>query len=129
MSQENVELVRAVIGNLNALVEVFDDEIVWDTRSHAPLDLEGVYHGPEAVTTLFKSWVGAWTEYRFEVEEIIDVGDSVVAVVSEAGRGIGSGAPWEQHYCVVYTFQNRRIVRGGSYKTKAEALEAAGLSE
>jgi ketosteroid isomerase-like protein len=129
MSEENVELLRGVIDHLDALVEVFDEDIVWDVRRHAPLDLEGVYHGPEAVASLFRSWAGAWKEYRFEVEEIIDVGDSVVVAVSETGRGIGSGAPWEQHYCTVYTFKNRRIVRGGTYKTKADALEAAVLSE
>ena len=129
MSQENVELVRDVVGDLDAMVTVFDDEIVWDTRSHAPLDLEGVYHGPAAVITLFKSWAGAWKEYSFEVEEMIDAGDSVVAMVRETGRGIGSGVPWEQHYYIVYRLRNRRIVGGGTYKTKAEALEAAGLSE
>jgi ketosteroid isomerase-like protein len=129
MSQENVELLRGVIGDLNALVGVFDEHIVWDTRSHAPLDLEGVYQGPGAVEALFRRWVGAWKDYRFDAEEIFDVGDSVVVVVSESGRGIGSGAPWEQRYCAVYTFRHRRIVRGGTYKTKAEALEAAELSE
>jgi ketosteroid isomerase-like protein len=129
MSEENVEIVRGVVGDLNALRAVFDDEIVWDTRSHAPLDLEGVYHGPEAVIALFKSWASAWKEYRFEVEEIIDAGDSVVAGIRETGRGIGSGIPWEQHYFSVYRFRNRRIVGGGTYKTKAEALKAAGLSE
>jgi ketosteroid isomerase-like protein len=128
MSQENVELVRRVIDDLDALVEAFDEDVVWDTRNHAPLDLEGVYHGREAVIAVFRRWVGSWTEYRFEVEEMIDLGNSVVAVVSETGRGIGSGAPWNQSYCLVYTLRDHRIVRGASYKDKSEALEAIDSS-
>ena len=127
MTQDNVELARGVVGDLKAMSELFDEDIVWDTRGHAPLDLEGIYRGKKAVIDVVKAWVGTWTEYRFEVDEVIDAGDSVVLVISEAGRGAGSGAPMEHPYCMVLTFQNQRIVRGATYEEKAEALAAAGL--
>jgi ketosteroid isomerase-like protein len=77
---------------------------------------------------MMKRWIGAWTDYSYEVRELIDVGESVVIVVDEAGRGRGSGVPMEQHYAQIWTFENQRIVRGTTCKSKEEALEvAAGL--
>jgi ketosteroid isomerase-like protein len=127
VAEKNVELARGMVGDLNAMFELFDEHIVWDSRGHAPLDLAGVYRGRETVVHMVKTWVGTWQDYRFEVEEIIDAGNSVVLIVDEAGQGVGSGVPMEHHYGLVLTFQSQRIVSAATYETKADALAAAGL--
>lgn len=123
-----MELVRG-ISDLDGLFELLDEHVVWDNARHAPLDLDGIYRGKKAVTKMAKKWVGTWADYRFEIAEVIDAGDSVVLVINEGGKGVGSGVPLEQQYGLIWTFEDRRIVRGATFKTKSEALEAAGLAE
>ena len=128
VTEENVELARGVVGDLNALFELFDDDIVWDNTGYAPPDIRGVHRGREDVIEVLKKWVGTWTEYRFGIEETVEADDRIVLVASETGRGAGSGAPMEHHFAMVWTFEDGRIVRGAAYPSKAEALAAAGLS-
>jgi ketosteroid isomerase-like protein len=132
MSGENVALARSAIGDLGALFELFADDIVWDntqyTRSRLP-EFMGVEHGKQAVAQQMRRYVGAWADFRFDVEDIIDAGASVVLVIHETMRGKSSGVPAEHCYCQVWTFQDGRIVRGTSYSGKAEALEALGMRE
>jgi ketosteroid isomerase-like protein len=68
-------------------------------------------------------------DYTPATEEIIDVGEHVVLVLRISGRGARSGAPVSQRVAIVYTFEDERIVRGKSFTSRAEALEAAGLEE
>jgi ketosteroid isomerase-like protein len=76
-----------------------------------------------------KGYVGTWTDYRFEVEELAEVGASVVLTVHETARGRGSGVPMEHRYCQVWTFQGGRIVRGGTYHDRADAHAALAAAE
>ena len=127
MSKENIELARRVIGDLSALFDLFDDYVIWDYRAYSPVDRDEPVFGKQAIMADVRKWIGTWADYTFEVEELIDAGDSVVLVVNERGQGRGSGAPMEHHYCTIWTFRNGRIIRGEAYPTKAEALEALGL--
>ena len=129
MSERHVELARTVPGNLTALIGLLDDEVVLDNRRYAPLDINGVYHGKEAATSLLEKWVGSWSDFEFEIDEIVDAGTSLVLAIRESGRGIGSGTPMENRYAMVWQFLSDRIVRATTYDSMAEALEAAGLSE
>jgi ketosteroid isomerase-like protein len=122
----NAELAKRAVGNLQALFELFDPDIVWDNRDYSPIDQRGRIRGRQAVIDAVKAWVGTWNEYAFRADEVLAAGDYVVVVVSESGLGKGSGAPMEHHYCLVWTFAGGRIVRGAGYPGKAEALSAIG---
>jgi ketosteroid isomerase-like protein len=125
----NAELVRRAVGDLGALFELLDSEVVWDNRSYSPIDQVGVFRGKPAVVKLATEWVGTWTEYHFAVDEIVDAGDDILVVVTESGIGKASGAPMEHHLCYLWSFHDGRIVRGASYKSKDQALAAlAGSS-
>jgi hypothetical protein len=50
-------------------------------------------------------------------------------VVRMSGRGSRSGVPVTQRLVVLWTFEGNRILSESSFRTKQEALEAAGLSE
>lgn len=130
MSQENVELVRRGVQDVEAFWGMLDEHVVWDMRDYpnAP-DFDSVYVGRETVIQNSRRWWGAWTDYSLEAGELIDAGSSVVLVVHEQGRGKGSGAPFEKRYAQVWTFSRGRIVRWEAYPDKAAALEAAGMRE
>jgi ketosteroid isomerase-like protein len=74
-------------------------------------------------------WTGPFDEWGYEVGEVIDAGDSVVAQIHQWGRGKGSGAGVESRFWQAWTISDGKIVRATHHSEKAEALEAAGLPE
>jgi ketosteroid isomerase-like protein len=131
MSWENVELVRrAFSGGPEAFWAVLDEHVVVDAREMPGLvDLPSVLVGRDAVIKGTRHYWGTWTDYRADVEELIDAGPSVVAVVHEQARGKGSGVPHEFRIAEVLTFHRGKVIRWELFPDKAEALEAAGLEE
>ena len=132
MSEENVELVRItyealVKRDLAALEAVMREHVAPGFEFESALTGQ-TYTGAQGARDL-ASDLWETVDYVPSLEEIIDVGDRVVAVLRISGRGAGSGVPVSQHVAIVYTFKEGKIVRGKSFTSRAEALEAAGLSE
>ncbi len=128
MSQENVQLVRSGIEDVEAFWGLLDEHVVWDIREFPTLDLNDVYVGRDAVIEGSRHYWGTWDDYHLEAEELIDAGSSVVVVVDERGRGRGSGAPFERRWAQVWTFSRGRIVRWELFADRAAALRAVGLA-
>jgi hypothetical protein len=62
--------------------------------------------------------------------ELIDSGDQVVAVAAVKGVGPASQISMDgDQFAFLFTIKNGRVVREQAFRNKAEALEAAGLSE
>jgi ketosteroid isomerase-like protein len=129
MSQENVEMVRRSLKDVDFFWSLLDEYVVWDLRHFATVDLDPVYVGREAVIDASRHYWGTWDDYEIDAEEILEVGPSVVVAVHERGRGRGSGAPFEQRWAQVWTFQRGKIVRWELFHDRTQALEAVGLSE
>jgi hypothetical protein len=64
-----------------------------------------------------------------EPREYIDAGDSVVLMFRQSGIGRGSGVATEREFFGVYDLSDSKVVRYRQYESRAEALEAVGLSE
>jgi ketosteroid isomerase-like protein len=91
--------------------------------------LDRVYRGLPGVQEYFRDWLAVWDEFGSEVEEWIDAGDSVIAVMHSWGRGKQSGARVEERNAHVWTLRNGKLWRLRVYATRAEALKAVGLEE
>ncbi len=132
MSEENVELVRQMYDQAletpDALYEMLDDEIEWETGGLAYPNLP-TGRGREVVRKFFREWVGAFEDWGFEVEELIEAGDSVVACIHQWGRGRSSGVSVDQRFWQVWTMRDRKAIRATHHMDRAAALAAAGLSE
>jgi ketosteroid isomerase-like protein len=76
-----------------------------------------------------RDWMTAFGDFRTDVEEWIDAGDQVIAMVHSYGRGRGSGVPVDMREAHVWTVHDGKLRRLQTFATKAMALEAAGLSE
>jgi len=87
------------------------------------------YRGRDEVQAGFAEWLAAWETFRFEAEEYLDHGDHVVVGGMQIGRGRDSGVEVRISTFSVVTLQDGKITRHRSYLDRAEALEAAGLSE
>jgi ketosteroid isomerase-like protein len=71
-----------------------------------------------------------WKTLRFEPEEMIGVDrDHLVSTGRMRGMGRASGATVDTFWAVLLTFKDGTVRREEIFLDKAEALEAAGLSE
>jgi ketosteroid isomerase-like protein len=132
MSEENVEIVR---GGYEAVARRDRDAIDAFLREHVAPDFQfesaltgQVHRGAQGVRDLADD-LWETLDYVPAVEEMIDLGERVVAVLRISGRGTGSGVPVSQQVAILWTLEDERIVRGKSFTSRAEALEAVGLSE
>jgi ketosteroid isomerase-like protein len=135
MSQENVEVIRAAFeawnaGELQDVPSYFHPELVYHPRADEPDPSPHV--GRVAYERLIYGFVDSFSEVTFEVLEVIDAGDRVIAsTVLHAvlhGQESASGAGVSDTYVFVYKLHDGLVVEGWEYKTKQEALEAVGLS-
>jgi len=129
MSRENVETVRRALASSDpeALLAILDDQVEWDYVGAFP---EAVtYHGPGEVREFLHGWAAAFDDFGFEGEELIDAGDSVAVHLHQWGHGKETGARVESRTWQLFTLRDGKIVRCRGFATRAEALEAAGLSE
>jgi ketosteroid isomerase-like protein len=139
MSQENVDVVRRVYGagdllqtTSSQLDRVFRDHLDEDFEFRLPADYpEGqpVFRGREGVDQLRAMLSETWREWHFEPERFLDAGSKVVVFARITGRGGSSGAPVELETTHVWTVKDGRAVSVHAYRDRAEALEAAGLSD
>jgi ketosteroid isomerase-like protein len=132
MSRENVELVRRAIEGYNrAGVEALHDFLHPDVEfTEDPQFPEaGVYRGRDSVEAYFGEFRQQMAGHTLEVEEIVEAGDDVVAVVRERARGTSSDAEVEWRAAFVWTMRGGTAVRGRGYLDPAEALRAVGLRE
>jgi uncharacterized protein len=131
MSQENVEIVRRSLEHVDRtgepLWEVLDPGIEWIIDPTGLL--AGTYRGHEGVKQFLERLRESFYEQHVEIDDLIDVGDSVVVLCRVRSRGRSSGMTVEQPVGWVYQVRKGRIVSGRVYFRQVEALEALGLSE
>ena len=111
MSQENVEIVRAVYerwgeGDFRAVLDVVDPLVLFVLRP--PLPESGTYLGVERLVDYTRGFLEPWSHITIEAEDITDAEGTVVARVRQHGVGSGSGAETELRYFQVWSFRGRR---------------------
>jgi ketosteroid isomerase-like protein len=133
MSQENVDLVRRAFeaysrGDIDGAVSDFAPDCRYTAAGLIP-DRTGVFHGPEGYKE-FMGWLRSeFADVHAEVDDLIDAGETVFVESTLRGRGRQSGAQAKFTFWQVWTVQNGKFVQGQGFASRAEALEAAGLSE
>ena len=109
--------------------EAIDPDVEW----HPPPDIPGaaVANDRDALIASWRDWLGAWEEYRFVPDEIVEGrGNAVLVFGEESARGKDSAIEVRSRRAtVVYELRDGRIVRFKAYLDPAEALQAAGLRE
>jgi ketosteroid isomerase-like protein len=132
MSQENVEIIRRYYEAINrgdvaaALAEV-DPNVEWWVRWDQPD--RSVVRGHDAWKATWDDIYATFADFRMDPMEFIDAGEFVVVPVFQVGRVQDSDAPIEQREVHVWRLSVGKVVEVREFNEKAEALEAAGLSE
>ena len=132
MSQENVEVIRAMYEHWarGDFPPSFIDPDVEHSRIGAQTpDMEGEFRGLEDLSRAMAEYLHAFSDLRIEAEEIIDLDDDRVLVLSRhTAQGKLSGAPTDHQLGDLFTLRAGKVVRYDSYWDRAEAMRAAGLS-
>jgi ketosteroid isomerase-like protein len=87
------------------------------------------YKGIESAMRLRNRWLETWGDHRFDLEEVIESGDSVVALVHITARGKGSGATVDVRFYARFEVREGKVALIFDHADRATALQAAGLSE
>ena len=85
-------------------------------------------HGIEAAMSNRNAWLDTWDEHRLELEEVVEEGDNVVALVHLTARGTGSGVEVDVRFYAQFKVRNGKVIYIFDHADRAAALEAAGLS-
>ena len=133
MSQETVEIIKAVIaafnrGDWDAALSYAAPNCRYDTTRELN-EWRGVYETPERVRRALEGFYGMWESWRIEIDEMVEVGeDTVVTRETEYLRGREDiEVTARNNY--VFTFRDGALTELTSYPEWKEALEAAGLRE
>jgi uncharacterized protein len=127
MSQENVELVRWAYEAFNrrdiaGLLGALHPDVELQTTVEA-------HRGPDGVAAWIREADGVFDGFAIRVDEVIDLGDRVVATVHEHGRGKDSGLEIDQDFTHVWTVQEGRVRKLQAFTERAAAVEAIGPQE
>lgn len=132
MSEENMEVVRRgyealAAGDFHVVLDLLDPGA--EIRSARQSPDGGISIGHDGLLANFGRLEEAFEDPRFEVEELVDAGAQVMAIVRMRARGRGSGLEVEQTLAHVWTLRGGKGVALDIYLDRREALQAIGLSE
>jgi ketosteroid isomerase-like protein len=140
MSDENVELIRSLIpppevdvatllrddalfDQMRAELDPFIDPEVESAALWEPGAAEQSYVGIEGFRRLWLDWLEPWAEYHVGVEELVDSGDRVVALIRDRGRRADMDAEVEITAGSVWTIRDGKVSRV-EFCTREDALAA-----
>jgi ketosteroid isomerase-like protein len=127
MTPDVVELVRGAFeavnrGDLDTVMSLFAPVAVVDLSQRELPSFEGV----SAIRSFLEDWIHSYEELRWELEEVMDLGDGVVfGVVHQNARPTGSAGYVRQREGWVWVWVEGLIVRMATYSDIDEARAAA----
>jgi ketosteroid isomerase-like protein len=139
MSEENLEIVRRTYEAFNRwglhpwgerspeIPPLIHPEVEFHTHWSAPE--AGVYRGREAVIEYHERVFGQFESVRIELEELLSASDRVVVISRQHTVPRGGEGEIVQRVVEVWTIRDGLFAERRPFSTRAEALEAAGLSE
>jgi ketosteroid isomerase-like protein len=132
MSHEGVEVrneaVRRFFSAFEHDTEAFRDVLHPDVEWFPIEENRTPTRGVEAAMGNRNAWLDTWDEHRLDLEEVIEEGDDVVALVHITARGSGSGIEVDVRFYAQFKVRDGRVIYIFDHEHRAAALEAAGLS-
>ena len=132
-------MLARVVGRAYAAANRRDFDVVllgWDPGGEyhpsgdlMPPDLETVFYGHEGYLQLWRYWLDAFEDIRWDPEEILDLGDRFLVTTQQRGHGSGSGVAVSQPVFQLFRLRRGLVVRQEDFLDRSKALEAAGVRE
>jgi ketosteroid isomerase-like protein len=134
VSGENVEFVRRAIETANAGAWEGDETLALlhpEIQIHTASDWPGpsLYEGRDGALALGRELTSVFDDYRWTIEQLVDGGDCVVALVRSTGSSKSTGLEVDWPFGVVYRdFRDGMVAEVRFFLDHKGAIEAAGLT-
>jgi ketosteroid isomerase-like protein len=131
MSEEKVEVVERLTAALNAGdVDQYLALCTPDVEYVSPAaPIEGVARGEEGLRAYFSAIAETATSFRIAVEQLQELDGDRVLALTRATVVSQHGVSGDQPTASLYYFAGAKVRRIEVFLDRAEALEAAGMSE
>jgi ketosteroid isomerase-like protein len=118
-------------GDLAVTFASYDADVeFFPPRGLVGLGDEPAYRGLEARVRYEQQWRAEWGDFRYEPDQLRDLGNRFLVIGRIRSGGLSSGARIDSDFANLFTLSARgRVIREQVYFNRAEALEAAGLPE
>ncbi len=112
-------------GNVDRMIEFWSDDGDWIWEDAPEVPDGRVVQGREQVEEHLRGVIGFLGEMEIQVDELMDLGDEVLAVVHLNVRGARSGIELETPAFHLVRFENGRVRRYRMFMDREQALRAA----
>ena len=113
--------------DLDEILHLQAEDVEW----HGPVafpDLAGPHRGHDGVRAYAQHISDAWEEFTVRPERFLDLGERVLVLTRERGRGRSSGIEVQsQPTAHLWTLRDGVVVRFQVFWDREEGLEAAGV--
>lgn len=132
MSPQNVALIEAIYaafgtGDVPGVLERMSPDIVWNEAENFPYADRNPYLGPEAVLTGVFARIGEeWEGFTVVPEDILDAGETVVALGRYKGVFKATGRSLDAQLVHVWRVEDGKAVRFQQYTDTLQAARVTG---
>jgi ketosteroid isomerase-like protein len=92
-------------------------------------DQDDVFSGHDGYLRMWRNWLDAFQDLRFDPEEVVDLGDTFLVTAEQRAHVPGSGVTVGQPVFQLFKVRRGLVVWQHDFSDRSKALEAAGLSE
>jgi len=134
MSQENLDLVRAIYdafaaGDIGGVLARMSPDIVWNEAENFPYADGNPYCGPQAVLNGVFARIGAeWDGFEAVAEELLDAGDTIVALGRYRGTCKATGRAMDAQLAHVWRIAGGKAARFQQYTDTLQAARVTGAA-
>jgi ketosteroid isomerase-like protein len=134
MSQHNLDLIRAIYaalaaGDIPGVVSRMSPDIVWNEAESFPLADRNPYRGPDAILGgVFARLAAEWDGFAAVPEELLDAGDTIVALGRYRGTHRTTGQPLNAQMVHVWRVRDGKAAAFQQYVDTLHAARASGAA-
>jgi ketosteroid isomerase-like protein len=114
--------------DLDAVLRLQSEDVEWHGPRVFP-DLGGPHRGHDGIRAYTRRIMDAWAEFTIVPEKFLDLGERVLVLTRERGRGRASGIEVQsQPTAHLWTLDQGQVVRFQVFWDREEGLRAAGVA-
>lgn len=131
MSDAHVDAIRGMFAAFNRKdidpqVELLSEDYEWRPAfTGGGLVERNVFHGRDGYRRYLRELEDTWASVELEIDEIRELGDSVLVLARIHAIGRASGVEVDQPFGGIWTFVDGELVKGQAFRTRDAALRAA----
>jgi len=132
MSSENVAVIQGLYdafatGDVPGVLGAMSADIVWNEAQNFPYDDQNPYIGPDAVAEgVFGRIMNEWDDWSVDVGELLDAGDTVVALGHYTGTFKKNGRPHRSQMVHVWRLASGKITGFQQYVDTLQVARVMG---